>query len=180
MYGAALARVVLTDADHDKIAEQVRKLRERHPDASRPELAERLIRQTALRGALIGAVTSAPPGLFSVVPLAADVSYQAMALNRLVQAIAQLYGRPTGPIERAGAVAASVALEGGTEFLRRTIVKGVARSLRRRRVVRLVPIFGALLGGVASYVMVTAAGREAHRLLRPHGIASRARAILNR
>ncbi len=177
---AALARFVLTGADHDKIAEQVRKLRERHPGASRQELAERLIRQTALRGALIGAVTSAPPGLFSVIPLAADVSYQVLALNRLVLAIAQIYGRPTSPIERAGAVAASVALEGGAEFVRRSIVKGVARSLRRRRVVRLIPIFGALLGGVASYVTANAVGREAHRLLRPRGVASRARAILNR
>jgi hypothetical protein len=103
-----------------------------------------------------------------------------MALNRLMLAIAQVYRRPTSPLERAGAVAASVVLEGGTEFLRRGIVRGVARSLRRRRVVRLIPLFGALLGGVATYVTVTAVGREANRLLRPRGIASRVRTVLNR
>jgi hypothetical protein len=177
---AALVRTVLTDADHDKIVEQVRKLRERYPDSSKQELVERLIRQTALRSALVGAVTSAPPGLFSVIPFATDVSYQAMALNRLMLAIAQVYRHPTSPLERAGAVAASVVLEGGTEFLRRGIVRGVARSLRRQRVVRLVPLFGALLGGVATYVTVRAVGREANRLLRPHGITSRVRTVLNR
>ena len=177
---AALVRTVLTDADHDKIVEQVRKLRERYPHSSKQELAERLIRQTALRSALVGAVTSAPPGLFSVIPFATDVSYQAMALNRLMLAIAQVHRRPTSPLERAGAVAASVVLEGGTEFLRRGIVRGLARSLRRQRVVRLIPLFGALLGGVATYVTVTAVGREANRLLRSRGIASRMRSVLNR
>jgi hypothetical protein len=176
----ALARTVLTNVDHEKIVEEVRRFRQRYPGSSNADLAERLIRQTAFRSAVIGAVASAPPGLLAVVPLAADLSYQVLALNRLVLTIAYIYGRKTSHTERAGAVAASLGLGGAAEFLRRNIVKGVTRSLRRRQATHLVPVFGALLGGILSYATVRAIGRQTQQFYRPRTAVSRVRAIVNR
>lgn len=157
----ALTRTVLTDVDHDKIVQEVRKIRAKYPAASDDELAKTVIRQTAMRCAAIGAVASAPPGVLAIVPLAADFSYQVLALNRLVLTIARIYSKPTTREQRAASVAASLALGGGTEFLRRQVVKGVTNSLRRQRAASLVPAFGAVLGGVMSYTAVYAIGRQA-------------------
>lgn len=162
----ALTRTVLTDIDRDKIVQEVRKIRSRYPAASDDELARTVIRQTALRCAAIGAVASAPPGLLAIVPLAADFSYQVLALNRLVLTIARIYGKPTTREQRAASVGASLALGGGTEFLRRQLVKTATNSLRRRRAASLVPAFGAVLGGVMSYTAVFAIGRQAQQYYR--------------
>lgn len=162
----ALARTFWTDVDRDKIEAEVRKFRERYPGSSKEELVSRLIRQTALRCAAVGAVASAPPGVLAIVPLAADFSYQVLALNRLVLTIARIYGRPTSRHQRGATVAASIALGGGSEFLRRNIVKGVTRSLQRQRATALVPVFGALIGAIMSYASVRAVGREAQQYYR--------------
>lgn len=176
----ALARTVLTDVDHDKIVVEVRKIRQRYPDASNEELVQRLIRQTALRCAAIGAIASAPPGFLSIVPLAADFSYQVLALNRLVLTIARIYGRPTTREQRGATVAASLAFGGGTEFFRRSIVKGVSRSLKRQGAAHLVPLFGGLLGAIMSYASVRGIGRQAQSYYRRRRTAERVRALAHR
>jgi len=176
----ALARTVWTDVDRDKVSEEVRKFRLRYPDYSDDELADRLIRQTALRCAAVGAVASAPPGFLAIVPLAADLSYQVLALNRMVLTIARIYDRPTTREQRGLAVGASLALGGGVEFLRRNVIKGVARSLKRQGTAHLVPVFGALLGGVFSYASVRTIGRQARDYYRQRRKASRARAASRR
>lgn len=176
----ALTRTVLTDVDHDKIVQEVRKIRLKYPGASDAALADIVIRQTALRCAAIGAVASAPPGLLAIVPLAADFSFQVLALNRLVLTIARIYGKPTTREQRAASVAASLALGGGTEFLRRQVVKTVTNSLRRQRAATLVPAFGAVLGGVMSYAAVYAIGRQAQQYYREKRRARRARATAAR
>lgn len=161
-----LTRTVLTDIDSDKIVQEVRKIRLKYPDASDDELARTVIRQTALRCAAIGAIASAPPGFLAVVPLAADLSYQVLALNRLVLTIARIYSKPTSREQRAASVAASLALGGGTEFVRRQLVKSVTSSLRRKSAASLVPFFGAILGGVMSYTAVHTIGRQAQSYYR--------------
>ena len=80
---------------------------------------------------------------------------------RLVLTIARIYSKPTTREQRAASVGASLALGGGTEFLRRQVVKAVTNSLRRQRAATLVPAFGAILGGVMSYTAVLAIGRQA-------------------
>ncbi|MDQ5858562.1 MAG: hypothetical protein M3542_09860 [Acidobacteriota bacterium] len=172
----ALTRTVLTDIDRDKVVQEVRKIRLKYPGASDDELAKTVIRQTAIRCAMIGAVASAPPGLLAVVPLAADFSYQVLALNRLVLTIARIYSKPTTREQRAASVAASLALGGGTEFLRRQVVKTVTNFLRRQRAATLVPAFGAVLGGVMSYAAVHTIGRQAQVYYREKRRKRRARA----
>ena len=172
----ALARTVWSDVDRDKIAKEVAKIRARYPGASNEQLVSKLIRQTALRCAAIGAVASAPPGFLSIVPLAADFSYQVLALNRLVLTVARIYGRPTSREQRGATVAASLALGGGTEFVRRNLVKGVTRSLKRQAATHMVPVFGGLIGAIMSYASVRAVGRQAQAYYRPKRASSRARA----
>jgi hypothetical protein len=176
----ALARTVWTDVDRDKIAKEVARIRARYPGASNEELVSKLIRQTALRCAAIGAVASAPPGFLSIVPLAADFSYQILALNHLVLTVARIYGRPTSREQRGATVATSLALGGGTEFVRRNLVKGVARSLKRQRASNLVPVFGGLMGAILSYASVRIVGRQAQAYYRPKRVSSRVRALANR
>jgi len=176
----ALTRTVLTDIDRDKIVQEVRRIRLKYPGASDDDLAKTVIRQTALRCAAIGAVASAPPGFLAVVPLAADFSYQVLALNRLVLTIARIYSKPTTREQRAASVAVSLALGGGTEYLRRQVVKSVTNSLRRQRAATLVPAFGAVFGGVMSYTAVYTIGRQAQRYYREKRRARRARAAARR
>ena len=79
----ALARVVLDETDRERVAEEVRRLRERHPKASRDELAGRLIRKAALRCAAASGILTGPAAFFGAMPFGADLAYQAVALNRL-------------------------------------------------------------------------------------------------
>ena len=175
-----LARTVLTDVDRDKIAQEVRKFREKYPGYSREELVNRLIEHTAIRCGVVGAVASAPPGFLAVLPLAADFSYQVLALNRLVLTIARIYGRTTTREQRAATVALALTLGGGAEFVRRNIVKGVASSLKKQREARLVPHIGGAIGLALTYAAVRAVGKLARNYYRPRGAASRVRAIANR
>jgi hypothetical protein len=176
----ALARTVLTDVDRDKIEDEVRKFRTRYPHYSREELVDRLIHHTAIRCGVIGAVASAPPGFLAVLPLAADFSYQVLALNRLVLTIARIYGRTTSREQRALTVAVSLALGGGAEFLRRNVVKGVSESLRRGNAARLAPHVGGTIGSLLTFGAVRVIGMMARGYYRPKSAASRARAVANR
>ena len=173
----ALARTVLTDVDRDKIAEEVRKFRTSYPEYSREELVNRLIEHTAVRCGVIGAVASAPPGFLAVLPLAADFSYQVLALNRLVLTIARIYGRTTTREQRALTVAVAIALGGGAEFVRRNIIKGVSTSLKKRNEAKLVPHVGGAVGLLLTYGAVRAIGKLARNYYRPKSAAARVRSI---
>jgi len=176
----ALARTVLTDVDRDKIAAEVRKFRERYPQYSRDDLVDRLIQHTAVRCGVIGAVASAPPGFLAVLPLAADFSYQVLALNRLVLTIVRIYGRTTTREQRAATVAVSMLLGGGAEFLRRNVVKGVSASLKRQNERRLATHVGGVIGSLLTYAGVRAIGLLARNYYRPGGAVTRVRALTKR
>ncbi|HEY6065147.1 MAG TPA: hypothetical protein VIY96_03270 [Thermoanaerobaculia bacterium] len=176
----ALARTVWTDVDKDKISDEVRKFRARYPEYSRDQLVDRLIEHTAVRCGVIAAVASAPPGFLAVLPLAADFSYQVLALNRLVLTIARIYGRSTTREQRAAIVAVSLALGGGAEFVRRNVVKGISNALKRQNEARIVPHVGGAVGSLLSYGAIRTVGKLARNYYRPKGAASRMRALANR
>jgi len=169
----ALARTVWTDHEKDTVAEEVRRFRLRHPGLSNDKLVEKLIQKTALRCAAVGAIASAPPAFLSFLPLAADYAYQVLALNRLVLTIARIYGIPTTREQRGASVAASLALGGGTEFLRRSAVSMIQRALRRRAASRLIPFFGAVVGGAFNYTSILAVGKQAQEYYRGWPLLSR-------
>lgn len=170
-----LARSIWTDVDRDAVSKEVRRFKTKHHGMSNDELVEKLIRTTALRCGAVGAVASAPPGFLSVLPLAADFSYQVLALNRLVLTIARIYGRQTTREQRGATVGTSLALGGGAEFLRRSIVKAVQRGMRRQAMSRLMPIAGAIIGGALSYTSVMTVGRQAQEYYRKRTLLPRIR-----
>lgn len=154
---ADLARSVFLDEQTERVAEDLRVMRRRHPGLSRDELCGKLIGRAAARCAAVGALSSAPGGWPSPFPVATDLPYQVLALNRLARSVLAAFDRPTTGVERAMAAAGSLALAGASEWLRAGTVE-VARRALRRRSPRLAPLLAAAIGGALSYAAVRAVG----------------------
>jgi len=146
---ADLARAVWVEADRGRAAADVARLRERHPRASRDELARRLIRRTALQCGAAGFAWTAPAAYFGGMPLGPELAYQVVAMNRLVLSLAALY-RSSGAVKDR-AVGAGVGISAGVaaDLLRRALVTLLRRSLPRRPGTR--GIVGGLAGGALAY-----------------------------
>jgi hypothetical protein len=156
---AALARAVLDPAHAGEASARVERLRRRYPRASRDALARRLIHRTALQCGVGGAILAGPAAFFGGLPFGIDLSYQVVALNRLVLSLAALYGsapslRDTGAGAAAGAAAALA-----SEALRQALVSALRRSLPRRPAARAA--VGAALGGVLGYAAARLVGEAA-------------------
>jgi hypothetical protein len=146
---AALAKAILDGGEPARAATRVERLRRRHPRASREEIADRLIRRTALECAGAGALLTGPAAFFGASPFGADLVYQVAALNRLVLALSELYGVPVeGPGGRAAAGAAGVAAAVSAEILRQGLVRLLRRLVPGRASARGVAgmLAGAALG----------------------------------
>jgi hypothetical protein len=162
---AALARAILDGGQQARAATRVERLRRRHPRASRDEIAERLIRRTALECAGAGALLTGPAAFFGSIPFGADLVYQAAALNRLMLALAELHRAPAdGPGERATAGLAGAAAALSAEVLRQGLVRLLRQLLPQRSSTR--GIAGTLVGAALGYGAAIAVGRFAHEQLR--------------
>jgi hypothetical protein len=159
---AALARAVLDGTDRERAQAEVDKLREHHPRASRDELARRLIRKTALQCAAAGGLWTGPAAFFGAMPFGVDLAYQIVALNRLVLALAALYGADRSAGDRATGVAAGLTAGVSAEVLRQGIVRLLRQTLARRPGARAVT--GALAGGLLGYGTAIAIGNFAREL----------------
>ncbi len=155
-----LARAVLLGPDGERLDAEIRRIVERHPDADAEEIADRLVVKAALRCAAVGAVASVPAGFLAALPLAADLSFQVLSLNRLALAIARAHKRKTSPVERAAAAVGSLALASAAHVFRSGFLKG-ARASFRRRAPGLLPYAGAIAGAASGALAAWAAGRLA-------------------
>src|SRR5262249_27407382 len=124
--GASLAEAVLSGADEIAVARRVERLRERSPSRSRDELAEILIRRTALQCAAVGALTGAPAAWLGAAPVSADLPFQVVALSRLALGIAMVYRRRPDLGDRGLGAAGSLVLSAGAGRPR----SGALRRLR--------------------------------------------------
>jgi len=158
----ALARAALATEDPERVIETARRMRERHPDLSREEVARKLTSRAALSCAVVGAFAAAPAALVSGLPAALDLSYQARALDRLVLSAARVSGRPASPLERLAAAGASVLVAGAVQAVRRQAI-GAARRLPAKRAPLLPVLAAALAGGAASYAAARLMGLLAQR-----------------
>ncbi len=161
---STIARVVLDQEQRDRAAAEAQRLRRRHPRDSREQLAGRLIRRSALRCAAASALWTGPAAFFGAAPFGAAVAFQAIELNRLVHAIAAVYGGSASGPGRAAGVAAGVASGVGVELLRQGMVTGLRRAVPRNTAVRAAA--GALAGGALGYGAAVAVGRFAQEMLR--------------
>src|SRR4051812_24139569 len=156
---AALAKAILDGNELGRAATRVERIRRRHPKASRDEIADRLIRRTALECAAAGALLTGPAAFFGAIPFGADLVYQAAALNRLILALAEVYGAPSeiGDRAAAGAAGAAAALSAGV--LRQGLVRLVRELARGRSSAR--GVAGTLTGAAIGYGAALAVGRFA-------------------
>ena len=145
----ALAGAALGPEDPEHVVQAVGRMRRLHPGASREDLARKLTARTALTCAAVGAAAGAVP-------------FQALALDRLLLAIARVSGRPASPLERAGAAVASLLAAGAAEGVRRQALRA-ARRLPQRSSTLLPPLAGALLGGVVGASTAVMLGLAARR-----------------
>ncbi len=158
----ALARAALATEDPERVIETARRMRERHPDLSRQEVARKLASRAALSCAAVGVFASGPAALVPGLPVALDLSLQARSLHRLILSVARVSGRPVTPLERLAAAGASALLAGAMLAARRKAI-GAARRLPVRRAPALPLAAAALAGGAASYAAARLAGLLAER-----------------
>ncbi len=146
-----LATAAMGPEDPEHVVETVGRLRRRHPDLSREELARKLVGRTALTCAAVGAV-------------AGPVAFQALVIDRLLLSIARVSGRPASSLERAAAAAASLLAAGAAEGIRRQARRAAHRLPERPS--PLVPaLAGAAAGAVLSYAAARLLGEAARRIV---------------
>jgi len=156
---AALAKAILDDANRERAGRDLERLRERHPRASRDQLAARVIRRAALQCAAAGGLLAGPAAFFGAMPFGADLAYQAVVLNRMVLTLARLYGADgTTPARVTGAVG-GLAAGLGSELFRQALVRTLRSALPRRPGLRTAA--GAIAGGILGYAAGLAVGRLA-------------------
>ena len=156
---AALAKAILDDANRERAGRDLDRLRERHPRASREQLASRVIRRGALQCAAAGGLLAGPASFFGAMPFGADLAYQAVALNRMVLVLARLYGTDgSAPARITGAVG-GLAAGLGSELFRQALVRTLRSAFPRRPGFRTAA--GAIAGGILGYAAGLAVGRLA-------------------
>ena len=168
----ALARDVLEPAS-ERVARDVRRAREKHPRASRSELADALVRGAALRSAAVAAVAAAPSAWLSLLPVAADFPFQVLAFNRAALSVPLALRRRTSIVERLLAAAASLTAASLAVWSREQGIRIARRALSDRPpAVRAAAqaVVAAGLSGAA----VLALGRAAREYCRRTTAPSRA------
>ena len=158
----ALAKAALAAEDPERVIETARRMRQRHPELSREEVARKLASRAALSCAVVGAFASAPAALVPGLPAALDLSYQARSLDRLILSAARVSGRPASALERLAAAGASVLVAGAMQAVRRQAI-GASRRLPAKRAPFLPVLAAALAGGAASYAGARLVGFLAER-----------------
>lgn len=180
----------------EEIAARLKRLRERHPDLSRAELARLITGERAFHCALAGALTAVPailPGVGTLIALfggaAADITLLTWILGRLVLEVAALYGRDlTGPgyrkeafwafILASGAGGAGSALsraavaqlskEAFSAAAERLLLSLGVRASARSTLLRLIPLAGLFLAGGINYWLASTVGRRAAAYYEEH------------
>jgi hypothetical protein len=164
---AALARAVLDETQGAAVAERVERLKQRHPRASRDELASRLIRSAALQCGAAGLAWSGPAAFFGSMPLGPDLGFQVAVLNRLILALAAVYRSDTAAKDRVAAIATGVGAGVAADSLRRGVVALLSRALPKRPGARA--LAGGLAGGALAYATAVAVGKLARDVFAARG-----------
>ena len=167
----ALARSVLEPMP-ERVAEEVRRARERHPKLSKSDLSAVIVRRACARSAAAAALSAAPSGWLHLLPIAADFPFQVLSMDRTALAVAQALRRPTSAAERALAAVASLAAAGVSVWAREKAVRS-ARSALRDRPPAFRAACHALIAGALSGAAVYAIGLAARDYCRKTSPPSR-------
>jgi hypothetical protein len=147
-----LAAAALDANDPDRVVEAVLRARQRFPDLSPEEIADKLTARAALTCAAVG----------SVAPASVDLTYQTLSLHRLILSIARASGNPATPLERTAALAGSLLVAAASEGARRVAVRAT-RRLPADRWPLLPALGGALAAAAVQYGAARFLGYAARR-----------------
>jgi uncharacterized protein (DUF697 family) len=161
------------DADEAAALERVRALREQHPDWTKDQLVEQLIKRKAQQTAAIGAATAGSglvPGLGTVVALTigsvADFGATLRLQTELVLEIGEVHGRRLGPAEKRQVVLLVGGLGAGSG---QALSRGGARlSVRltqryaQRWIAKAIPFAGIAASAGSNALATYLIGRRAH------------------
>lgn len=175
----SLLRRLVRDLDRERLAAEVQRFKRKNAELELDLQAAKLVRRTARRCALVGALASAPAGWLAIAALAPDLSYLISQQSRLVFSLSVLYGRDPSAAERMAEVALCLTAGMGTELAREAILEGIERGLSSRLLsralrkagseglerlaLRSVPVAGAVAGGAINYWAVKGVGNAAIR-----------------
>ncbi len=170
-------RSLFEEIDSEKIRREIAVLKASTPDFQPLDQAKVLVRRTAIRCAAAGAVTGLPSGLLAIGSLGADLAYLVFQQFRLIVGIATIYGHEPSHRERfkealsclayasgvglgkqgIATVLESATMEGGV------VAEKIGARFVRERLAKVIPLIGALSGGVLNFMSVRAVGRAAMR-----------------
>ncbi len=170
-------RALFEEIDTGKIRKEVDELRAAAPDYEAKDYARTLARRTAIRCAAAGAVTGLPSGFIAIGTLGADLAYLVYQQFRLILGIATLYGHEPSSRERfsealqclAYASGVGVGKQGIATVLESATMEGgviaekIGTRIARERMAKMIPIVGAVSGGVLNYAAVRAVSRATIR-----------------
>jgi len=168
-------RSLFEEIDTDKIRREVELMRASEPDFDAADHAKALARRTAIRCAAAGAVTGLPSGLLAIGSLGADLAYLIFQQFRLIVGIAAIYGHEPSHRERFHEALSCLAYASGVgigkqgiatmleSFEGSAIAEKIGTRFMRERLAKVVPVVGALSGGVLNFMSVRAVGRAAIR-----------------
>lgn len=168
---------LMKEIDQDQIRREVEQMRAAHPDETREEIARRFARKAAIRTATVGATAGALGGPMALLAMAPDIFTLVREQSRLTLSIAFLYGQAPGLDQRFREVLAVLAVATGTTVARsgaRTVItKGLESNLARRifrkiagdfvikRLPRIIPLIGGIVGGTVNVLAIAAVERAA-------------------
>src|SRR5205085_9412465 len=170
-------RALFEEIDTGRIRSEVESLRESAPDFRARDHARMLARRTAIRCAAAGAMTGIPGGLVAIGALGADLAYLVYQQFRLILGIATIYGHEPSAKERfseslqclAWASGVGVSKQGIVTMLESASLEGgvvaekIGAGVIRDRLLKFVPVVGAVSAGALNYVAVRATARAAIR-----------------
>jgi hypothetical protein len=170
-------RSLFEEIDTEKIRQEVDAMRASEPEFDAADHARALARRTAIRCAAAGAMTGIPSGLLAIGTLGADLAYLVFQQFRLIVGIATVYGHePHGRERFAEALSClvyssgvGIGKQGIATMLESATVEGglvaekIGARFARARLVKIVPLVGALSGGALNFASVHAVARAAIR-----------------
>ncbi len=170
-------RSLFEEIDSEKIRREIAVLKASTPDFQPLDQAKVLVRRTAIRCAAAGAVTGLPSGLLAIGSLGADLAYLVFQQFRLIVGIATIYGHEPSHRERFKEALACLAYASGVGLGKQGIAtvleaatmeggivaEKIGARFVRERLAKVIPLVGALSGGVLNFMSVRAVGRAATR-----------------
>ena len=173
-----LFRALFEEIDTARISREVAALKAKTPDFAPRQHAKLIVRRAAFRCAAAGAVTGIPAvGPLAIGTLGADLAYLVYQQFRVILAIATVYGHEPSSRERFTEALSCLALSTGVGIGKQglstmigsaaiqggLIAEKISSRFVRDRLVRFVPIVGAVSGSALNYASVHAVARSAIR-----------------